>query len=164
MDSGSRFLTFTSVIMLALILQVFLVLADQRDTPEKAAVEFAESYFWLEKSMADRLCKALVADSENNTVDHYLQRVNHKARSLGYDFDYMKQGLYHIETHTVVKDANSAEVKLKGVRRRTINPVYGLVARWFFIGETHPVEATLDLVKEGDTWKVCGNPFRLIES
>jgi hypothetical protein len=76
----------------------------------------------------------------------------------------MKQGLYHIETHTVVKDANSAEVKLKGVRRRTINPVYGLVARWFFIGETHPVDATLDLVKEGDTWKVCGNPFRLIES
>jgi hypothetical protein len=164
MDSGSRFLTFTSIIMLALILQVVLALADQRDNPEKAAVEFAESYFWLEKSMADRLCKALIADPESSVVDTYLQRVDQEARSLGYDFNYMKQGLYHIETKTVLKDATTAEVKLKGVRRRTINPVYGLVARWFFIGETHPLEATLDLVKEGDSWKVCGNPFRLIES
>lgn len=164
MDSGSKFLTFTSIIMLALILQVVLVLADQRDNPEKAAVEFAESYFWLEKSMAERLCKALITDEDSSVVDNYLQRVGQEARSLGYDFDYMKQGLFHIETKTFLKDSNTAEVKLTGVRRRTINPVFGLVARWFFIGETHPVEATLDLVKEGDSWKVCGRPFRLIES
>jgi hypothetical protein len=76
----------------------------------------------------------------------------------------MKQGLYHIETKTSLKDTNTAEVQLKGERRRTINPVFGLVARWFFIGETHPVEATLDLIKEDNKWKVCGTPFRLIES
>jgi hypothetical protein len=38
------------------------------------------------------------------------------------------------------------------------------VARWFSVGETHPVEETLSLVKEGESWKVCGKPFRLIES
>jgi hypothetical protein len=164
MDSGSKFLTFTSIIMLALILQVILAVADQRDTPEKAAVEFAEDYFWLDPSMANRLCKQISQDSPNAVVANYLERVNQEARSLGYQLDYMKQGLYHIQTQTTLKDLSTAEVKLKGERRRTINPVFGLVARWFFVGETHPVEATLNMVKEGDSWKVCGQPFRLIES
>lgn len=164
MDSGSKFLTFTSVIMLALILQVVLAVADQRDSPEKAAVEFAEAYFWLDPAMADRLCKDLARDAENNAAQTYLQRMDQEARSLGYEVSYMKQGLYHIDAKTTRKDANTAVVALKGERRRTINPVFGLVARWFFVGETHPVDTTLDLVKEGDAWKVCGKPFRLLES
>jgi hypothetical protein len=164
MDSGTKFLTFTSIIMLALILQVVLAVADQRDNPEKAAVEFAEAYFWLEASMADRLCKQLSQKSEDSVVANYLQRVDQEARSLGYQFEYMKQGIYHIQTQTTLKDADTAEVKLKGERRRTINPVFGLVARWFSVGETHPVEETLMLVREGGSWKVCGKPFRLIES
>jgi hypothetical protein len=76
----------------------------------------------------------------------------------------MKQGLYHIDVKTTLKGDSSAVVTLKGERRRTINPVFGLVARWFFVGETHPVQETLNLVKEGGSWKVCGKPFRLIES
>lgn len=164
MDSGSKFLTFTSIIMLALILQVVLAVADQRDNPEKAAIEFAEAYFWLDPSMTDRLCKNLIRDAENNAVQNYLQRIDQEARSLGYEFNYMKQGLYHIDVKTTLKDDNSAVVTLKGERRRTINPVFGLVARWFFIGETHPVQETLNLIKEGGSWKVCGQPFRLIES
>ena len=95
---------------------------------------------------------------------NYLRRVEQEARSLGYQAEYMKQGLYHIQAQTALKDPDTAEVKIKGERRRTINPVFGLVARWFFVGETYPVEETLSLVKEGGRWKVCGKPFRLIES
>jgi hypothetical protein len=164
MDSGSKFLTFTSIIMLGLILQVVLAVADQRDNPEKAAVEFAEAYFWLDPSMADRLCKDLVQNTEKNSVNDYLQRTDQTARALGYEFNYMKQGLYHINVQASMKGANTAVVTLKGERRRTINPVFGLVARWFFMGETHPVEETLDLVKENGSWKVCGKPFQLLES
>lgn len=159
MDSGSKFLTFTSILMLALILQVVLAVADQRDSPEKAAVEFAESYFWLDPSMSDRVCAgdaAMVAD--------YLRRVHDEARALGYEFDYMKQGIYHVETRVALKDPDTAEVRITGERRRTINPVYGQVARWFGVGETHPVQETLTLVREGGSWKVCGKPFRLIAS
>jgi hypothetical protein len=163
MDSGSKFLTFTSVIMLALILQVVLAVADQRDHPEKAAVEFAEAYFWLDPAMAERLCKELAGDSDQSAVKDYLQRIDQEARSLGYEFNYMKQGLYHIEAKTIMKNADTAEVTLKGERRRTINPVFGLVARWFGMGETHPVEETLNLVREGGSWKVCGHPLRLVE-
>jgi len=164
MDSGKKFLTFTSVIMLALILQVILAVADQRDNPEKAAVEFAEAYFWLDPAMAGRFCQQLSKTPENGAVANYLRRVEQEARSLGYQAEYMKQGLYHIQAQTALKDPDTAEVKIKGERRRTINPVFGLVARWFFVGETYPVEETLSLVKEGGRWKVCGKPFRLIES
>jgi hypothetical protein len=164
MDSGSKFLTFTSVIMVGLILQVVLALADQRDDPEKAALEFAQAYFWLDPAMADRLCKDLAGDSEKNAAQAYLQRIDQEARSLGYEFNYMKQGLYHIDAKTTLKGPDSAVVTLKGDRRRTINPVFGLVARWFGMGETYPVEETLDLVREGGRWKVCGEPFRLVES
>lgn len=164
MDSGSKFLTFTAIIMLGLILQVVLAVVDQRDSPEKAALEFAESYFWLDPAMSGRLCKDLAGEAENNAVQNYLQRIDQEARSLGYEANYMKQGLYHIDLKATLKDANSATVAIKGERRRTINPVFGLVARWFFMGETHPVETTLDLVKEDGAWKVCGKPFRLVES
>ncbi len=164
MDSGNKFLTFTAIIMLALILQVILAVADQRDNPEKAAIEFAKAYFWLDPEMADRLCQQLSKKSEDGIVANYLQRVEQEARSLGYQVDYMKQGIYHIQAQTTLKGPDSAEVKIKAERRRTINPVFGLVARWFFVGETHPIEETLSMVKEGDRWKVCGKPFRLIES
>ena len=159
MDSGTKFLTFTSILMLALILQVVLAVADQRETPEKAALEFAEAYFWLDPSMSGRLCAGSAA-----AVDDYLWRVGQEARSLGYEFDYMKQGIYHADAHAVLKDDNTAEVRLTGERRRTINPVYGQVARWFGLGETHHVQETLTLVREGSSWKVCGKPFRLMES
>lgn len=163
MDSGTKFLTFTSILMLGLILQVVLAVADQRDTPEKAAVEFAEAYYWLDPSMADRLCASL-SSGKAAVVEGYLRRTRDEARSLGYEFDYMKQGIYHVETRVTLKDASTAEVRLTGDRRRTINPVYGQVARWFGIGEVHPVQETLTLVREGDNWKVCGKPFRLMGS
>jgi hypothetical protein len=164
MDSGSKFLTFTSIIVLALILQVVLAVADQRDNPEKAALEFAQAYFWLDPAMADRLCKDLSGGSEKNAAQAYLQRIDQEARSLCFEFDYMKQGLFHVDANATMTGTDSAVVSLKGERRRTINPVFGLVARWFDLSERHPVEETLNLVREGGRWKVCGKPFQLVES
>jgi hypothetical protein len=46
---------------------------------------------------------------------------------------------------------------------RSINPVYGLVSKVFSLGESHEVEETLNVVKEADGWKVCGEPYALIE-
>jgi hypothetical protein len=163
MDSGSRFLTFTSIVMLALILQVVLAVADQRDTPEKAAREFAQAYFWLEDSMAGRLCRKLGSGDNAELVREYLQRVEREARAMGFGFDYMKQDLYHLDFKTVFNDADSAEVRISGLRRRAINPVFGMIARVFAVGETHPVEERLQLVKEGKQWKVCGKPFALVD-
>lgn len=162
MDSGSKFLTYTAIVMVALILQVVLAVADQRDTPEKAAREFATAYFWLDASMAERLCQKLAA-GDPAPVPEYLDRVAREASALGFGPDYMKQDLFWLHFKTVLKDPASAEVTVTGLRKRAINPVFGMIARLFAIGETHPVEATLELVKEGDRWKVCGRPFALVD-
>ncbi len=163
MDSGSKFLTFTSIFTLALVLQVLLAIGEQRDNPEAAAVAFAKAYFRLDRSMEERLCRELLKNPDTDVVESYLQRVGDEARGLGFEFGYMRQDLDHIHARTVMKSADSAQVTLTAVRRRTINPVFGMVARWFFVGETHPVEATLDLVKVNGSWKVCGRPLALIE-
>jgi hypothetical protein len=164
MDSGTKFLTFTSIILVALVLQVLLAVVERKDSPERAAVEFTEAYFWLDKSMGQWLCKSLQGGPESDVVQGYLERVGDTARAMGFERSYMKQALYEVHTHTAKKDAGSALVELRAVRKRVINPIFSVVARIFFVGESHPVEATLDMVKEDGRWKVCGRPLSLVEN
>ena len=163
MDRGSKFIIFASVVIVAFILQLVLVVSDHHESPGKAAVEFSKAYFKLNRSMNERLCNEIAGDEEMDVVDDYLNRVADGARADGYDASWMKMALSHIETETQMLDDSTAEVQITCTRRRSSNPLYGIVAKLFFLGETHSVEETLTLVKEDDRWKVCGQPFALIE-
>ena len=161
MDRGSKFIIFASVVFVAFILQLVLIVSDHHESPGKAAVEFTKAYFKLNRSMNERLCSEITG--EGDVVDDYLNRVADEARADGFDASWMKMALSHIETETEMLDDNTAEVQITCTRRRAANPVYGIVAKLFFLGETHKVKETLTLVKEDDRWKVCGEPFALIE-
>lgn len=163
MDRGKKFLAFAMVILLAFILQVVLIIADRREMPAKAAIEFSKAYYKLDKSMAERLCNALSEEAEGDVVDDYLNRVAEKARTMGFELNYMKNTLSHIETATEMQDDNIAKVRIKANRRRYLNPFYGIIAKLFFLTETHKVDETLTLVKENGQWKVCEAPFSLVE-
>jgi hypothetical protein len=71
--------------------------------------------------------------------------------------------LAHIKVKSEMIDENSARVHLTSSRRRAINPIFGLVSKVFVLGETYEVEETLTVIKEADGWKVCGQPYSLIE-
>ena len=86
-----------------------------------------------------------------------------RARELGFSKNYMRNQLSHISTEIQVIDENKATVKITGERLRSINPVFALVGKLFFLIESHEVDETLTLVKEDDQWKVCGRPFSLSE-
>ena len=163
MGSKSIFPKIAVVIVAAFILQILLIMADHHDSPGKAAVEFSKAYFKLNKGMGKLLCSDIAADGESEVVDDYLNRVADQARSEGYDVSWMKMALLHIETETQMLDDKVAEVRINCNRRRAPNPVFALVAKIFSLGETYQVEETLTLVKENDRWKVCGEPFALIE-
>ena len=163
MGSKSIFPKIAFVIVAAFILQIVLVMADHHDSPGKAAVEFSKAYFELNKGMGKLLCSDIAGDGEGEVVDDYLNRVADQARSEGFDVSWMKMALLHIETETQMLDDNVAEVRISCSRRRAVNPVFALVAKIFNLGETYKVEETLTLVKEDDSWKVCGEPFSLIE-
>ena len=167
MNRGNKFIVLASVVVVALVLQVVLIIADLYDyqtfTTLLAAVEFSKAYFKQNECMADRLCSELTADVETDVVGDYINRVADEARSDGFQPGWMRMALSHIEVETEMLDEDTAEVHFTSRRMRSINPVYGLVSKIFFLGQTYDVAETLTVIKEEDGWKVCGQPFSLIE-
>ncbi|MGD8212926.1 MAG: hypothetical protein PVH37_24070 [Desulfobacterales bacterium] len=163
MGGNSKFPVIGAVIVVAFILQIILVMADHHESPGIAAVEFSKAYFKLDEAMEKRLCSEITEEGESDVVSDYLNRVADQAKSEGFDASWMKMTLSHIETETQMVDDKVAEVRINCTRRRAVNPVFALVAKLFSLGETHMVEETLTLVKEDGLWKVCGEPFGLVE-
>jgi len=163
MDQGTKFLAFASIIIIAVILQVGLIMADDRETPAQTAVCFTKAYFKLDESMGQYLCKELIEDEEADLVGDYLHQVAADAKAMGFKKNYMKTALGHVETRTEMQDENTAIVRIKGARSRYLNPVFGAIATIFFLTESYEVDKTLKVVKEDGQWKVCGTPFMLAD-
>ena len=164
MLTGKNIMIIGSVVVIFVILQVGLISVPRVDSPAEAAVEFTKAYFMLDgASMSERLCKELSEDKEAEIVDGYLHHTAEKARAMGFSPSYMKNQLSHVKTEITMRDENSAKVRISGERLRSINPVFALVGRLFFLIETHEVDETLTLVKEDGKWRVCGRPFSLSE-
>ena len=163
MGSGSKIMVLATVIIVAFILQIGLIGVDRHETPGTVAVDFSKAYFNLDADMADLLCSEMTADEDVDVVDDYLQRVASEARAEGFDPSWKKMVLAHIELETEMVDENTVTVQITSERRRSPNPVFGAVAKIFWLGDTYKVEETLTVVKEDDGWKVCGQPFSLTE-
>jgi len=71
--------------------------------------------------------------------------------------------LSHTELDVEMIDENTAEVHLASSSMRSVNPVFGVVSKLFLLGESYGVEETLTVVKEENGWKVCGQPYSLID-
>ena len=163
MDRGKNLIAIAAVIVIAFILQVVLVIADKQETPAKSAIAFSRAYFKLDRAMGDYLCNQISEEAEGDVVDEYLNRTSEEAKAMGFDLNYMKNALAHIETTTEMEDVNTAKVKITADRKRYLNPLFGIIAQLFFLTESYGVEETLTLVKEDGQWKVCGEPFELVE-
>lgn len=164
MLSGKNLSIIGFVVVVFVILQGILIAVGKTESPAKAAVDFAQAYFMLDgPSMSERLCSEIVEDEELNIVNTYLNSVADRARLLGFSKSYMQNQLSHVSTEIQMVDENNAEVRITGERFRSINPVFALIGRLFFLMESHEVDETLSLVKEDDQWKVCGRPFSLSE-
>lgn len=151
-----------TVVIIGFILQVVFIYADKIDSPHKAAVEFSKAYFLLDKAtMNKRLCNAQKTIDEVNIIDKYIQQTANEARQMGFELKYMKNSIYHIKTHTIPLGDAKAEVMLTCKKRRDINPFFTIVAKIFQIGETHEIDAMIPVIKEDETWKVCGKVFAL---
>ena len=163
MDSGNKFMVLASVVIVAFVLQIVLIIADRHDSPGKAAVEFSKAYFKQNECMAYRLCSDVIADEENDVVGDYINRVADEARADGFKPSWMRMALTHTEVEVEMLDENTADVHLTSRRMRSVNPVFGLVSKVFFLGESYDVDETLTVIKEADGWKVCGQPYSLVE-
>jgi hypothetical protein len=163
MTQGSKTLVFVPILVLAVCLQVIFIVADSRDTATGAAIEFSKAYFLLDESMSERLCSDLSADGEKDWARDLILRTSDEARLRGFDPGMLRYALEHIHSQTIRQDANSAEIHLTAVKRVCINPAFAWVAKLFRLGQTQPVNAMLEMVKEDGKWKVCGHPFELVQ-
>ena len=145
------------VLIVGIFVQLLFIFAGTEDTPNKAVVEFSKAYFQLDRSMAELICQEQLTSDDVDFVDQHLNRVAMEAKERGFDIDFMKNKLYYIETTTLKKSDNKAQIRITGKRRISINPVYVIVADVFNLSETHEVDATLDVIREDGKWKVCGN-------
>ncbi len=158
MVQSNKTVVILITLMVGVIFQIIFILAENRDTPVKAAVEFSKNYFLLEASMADRLCQELGAESENDFAKEVITVARLDANARGFDLAMVRRNLSHIETEIISRDAESAEIVLHASSRVCINPVFAWVATLFNLGESWEVEAMLSLVQEDGHWKVCGTP------
>ena len=161
MDQGTKFMAFASIFIIAVILQVGLIIADDQESPAQTAICFTKAYFKLDESMGQYLCKELVENEEGDVVGDYIHQVAEEAQAMGFKKNYMKTALAHVETQTEMVDENTAIVKIQAQRSRYSNPVFGVIATMFFLTESYDVDKTLKVVKEDGQWKVCGTPFML---
>lgn len=158
MKENSTALTLT--LLLGIFIQVLFTFADNVDTPNKTVVAFSKAYFKLDPAMSAYLCETL-ADDEANVVDRYIQGKIKEAQIRGFAPSYLKSYLFEIKTHTLARTDDSARIRIQCHRKKSINPVYAIVGKIFFLGGTDTVDEVIELVKEDGKWKICGSPFSL---
>ena len=149
------------VLIIGFFIQILFAFADTRDTPNKAAVEFAKAYFMLDKSMAKKICRERLASDEMDVIDQHIYLAEKQASERGFDIHLVKYKLYNIETEIITKNDNKAQIRITGERRVSINPAYSIVAKIFDLSAIHEVDEVIDVIKENGEWKVCGDPFAL---
>jgi len=158
MGKDNRITGVVLVVFFGIILQLLLGMADQRSTPGKTAVQFTKAYFSFDASMSEYICQELM---EEDVVDKYIKQGAQDAQDLGFKLNYMRSMLYYIKTDIVSREETEAKIRITCERKRMINPVFTIIGKLFFIGETYEVDETLNVVKEDDKWKVCGQAFSL---
>ena len=159
MAKDNRITGVVLVIFFGIILQLLLGMADTRSTPGKAAVEFTKAYFSLDASMSEYICNELM--EEENIADEYINQVAQEAQDLGFSLNYMRSMLYHVKTDIISEDESQVKIRITCERKRMINPVFTIIGKLFFIGETYEVDETLNIIKEDGKWKICGRAFLL---
>lgn len=154
MGQLNRFAPFILLIVLFVLLQPILILVDSRQTPESVAKAFVKDYYGLDPAMEKWLCRQMVARVD--VVDNYLYDKYFEATQRGFEIEYLRHMFTHLDLTTISREDDAARVHVTGTTRVAINPIYMLIGKWFGLGQNHPVDLTLDLVKENGHWRICG--------
>jgi len=159
MSDYTRYFALAGAIAFGLVVQVMLIGLYAVPAPYKTAVAFTKAYYKLDPSMETYMCEESRFEDDINVTTQYIYDRTNEANARGYGKSFLKSQLYNIETHTTYASDTEATVAISAVRRTAINPLFAWVAKLFCIGGSHPVEGTIDVIKENGRWKVCANAF-----
>lgn len=160
MANDTRLTSIISVVVVGSLLWMMLIFADKQDTSAHTAINFVKAYYNLDPSMANLLCEDQQVVDDVDVVEAYIQAKNQQARQKGFSESWEKSVVSQINIEPISpQDAESVSYKISAVTRKSIHPVFALVAGLFSIGESHTVVKTVDLIREDGAWKVCGSFF-----
>ena len=159
MSEYNRYFALAGAIVFGLVVQAMLLALYAVPAPYKTAVAYTKAYYKLDSSMESYMCEESRFEDDVNITAQYIYDKTREANARGFDKSFLKSQLYNIETHTTYASDTEATVAISAVRRTAINPLFAWVAKLFFIHGSHPVEGTIEVVKENGRWKVCANAF-----
>lgn len=146
--------TIALVLLFAVFLQLILVAAELKETPDRAAVAFAKAYYRLDPDMTDRVCQDVLESGD--PVGTLIYDAEIEAQQRGFSPSYMRSQLFNVRTSILEQDEATAKVNLIWERKKSIHPAFAYFAKIWGIGETHHEDKVMDLVLEEGEWKVCG--------
>jgi hypothetical protein len=154
---GDNKLAIISVAVLAgICFQFLLIFADNRVTPEKAAVEFSKAYFALDPKMGEWIADERKTVDDVDLLEQHFQNIQAEAIERGCSLNWLKSRLSHVHAYTVNEADDRIQIRITAKRRTAINPVYVIVADLFNIGDVHQVDEVIEVINEEGQWKVTG--------
>lgn len=155
MGTRNSYAAIGAAIALFVILQLVMIAIDNRQTPVRTAERFILSYFALDANMQKQLCGDTAANAV--AVNEILHLKTADVVQRGFKPDYARRLFTQIHLYLLAQDEGTAKVHVTGNTRTAINRAMMIVGKWFQLGETFPVDITLDLVKENGRWCVSGD-------
>jgi hypothetical protein len=154
MGQTKMIISLSLVLVFGIFFHVLFMFADMRDAPHKAAIEFTQGYVAFDKAILEkRMCEESRRVDEVDVINGYIYNARQNAHARGFSLGcYIKNRLYHVKTQTVQTSHDKATVHLTAERK-------SLLRTFFSKGDIFPVDVTLEMVKQGGKWQVCGTPF-----
>lgn len=157
MGSKNSYTPIGVAILVAVVLQLALMAVDCRQTAIRVAERFVKNYYYLNPAMHDQLCSRLADRGE--AVNDYLYSKRFAAGQRGFSANYVRRMFTKIHLEIIDQNDTSAKIHISGHTRTAINPAMMVIGKWFHIGQSYPVQMTVEMVKEEGRWCVQGNVF-----
>lgn len=156
MDRNYKVISLALVVLVGIFIQVLLVFADVEDSPSKAAVKFARSYFAVDEAGLDaKLGDALKVENDINVVDEYVYRMRREANERGFKLGmYTRRKLYNVHTDTHMRGPDAAAIHLTA-------EVKSPMRSFFYEGDVEHIDVTIEVAQQDGAWKVVNHPFPL---
>ena len=161
MDRFRNLIPLVLVVLLGILVQVVLVMAQTKETPAKAAVEFTKAYYKLSPRVTAYMCNDLLEDKD--IVGDVFYNAEADAKARGFSASYPRMQLFDVETVVLAQDETSAQVQLTSSMKRAIHPAFAYFLKMWNMGETYHLDDVIDMVKEEGHWKVCGYDYALVD-
>lgn len=133
-------------------------------SPEDTVVDFSKAYFMLDPDMENYLSEeGKVNDEGKDLMELYFEKIQEQSRNQGYEPSYFQMSLSKVKTEVLSSDAEMAKIRITGIKKRSINPLYKVVGAMFSIQDGHKLDRIITVVNENGAWKIAPGVFELLQ-